>query len=111
YVRLSQAAQIAQPAAATASPPAAVRTSKSNAATVNSTPAEPAMAKRYFEFVDDKSSKFWEIAVAGNEVTVRFGRIDTNGQTQTKTFGDAAAAQKHADKLIGEKTEKGYVEK
>ena len=44
-------------------------------------------------------------------MTVRFGRIGTNGQTQTKTFGDADAAQKHADKLIEEKTEKGYVEK
>ena len=69
------------------------------------------MAKRYFEFVDDKSSKFWEIVVNDKELTVRFGRIGTNGQTQTKAFGDAAAAQKHADKLITEKTEKGYAEK
>jgi predicted DNA-binding WGR domain protein len=32
------------------------------------------------------------------------------GQTQTKSFGDAAAAQKHADKQIEQKLDKGYVE-
>src|SRR5262249_3698614 len=31
------------------------------------------------------------IAVSGGEVTVRFGRIGTNGQTQTKKFPDPAA--------------------
>jgi DNA ligase-1 len=73
--------------------------------------AAASAGKRHFEFVVGKSSKFWEIAVEGTSVTVRFGRIGTNGQTQTKTFGDAAAAGAHAEKLIGEKTEKGYVEK
>ena len=67
--------------------------------------------KRYFEFTDDKSNKFWEISLEGTSVTVRFGRIGTNGQTQTKTFPDAAAAQQHHDKLVEEKTGKGYVEK
>ncbi len=111
FVRQSKAPQIAMPAAASASPPAAVKSRKSPPAPATTTSQERAMAKRYFEFVDDKSSKFWEIAVSDKEVTVRFGRIGTNGQTQTKTFGDAAAAQKHADKLIDEKTGKGYAEK
>jgi len=66
--------------------------------------------KRYFEFTDEKSSKFWEINLEGTSVTVRFGRIGTNGQTQTKTFPDAAAAKKHHDKLVEEKTGKGYEE-
>ena len=66
--------------------------------------------KRYFEFVEGSSSKFWEIAQNGNEVTVRFGRIGTNGQTQTKTLADADAATRHAEKLIKEKTGKGYQE-
>ena len=66
--------------------------------------------KRYFEFVDGSSAKFWEIAVSGNEVTVRFGRIGTDGQTQTKTLADADAATKHAEKLIDSKTAKGYQE-
>jgi DNA ligase-1 len=72
---------------------------------------QPAAGQRYFEFVDAKSSKFWEITTSGNDVTVRFGRIGTSGQTKTTTFGDAAAAEKHADKLIDEKTGKGYDEK
>jgi DNA ligase-1 len=66
--------------------------------------------KRYFEFVEGSSSKFWEIAQNGAEVTVRFGRIGTNGQTQTKSFADSVAAAKHAEKLITEKTGKGYKE-
>jgi DNA ligase 1 len=38
---------------------------------------------RRFEFVGGSSSKFWEIRVSGNQAVVRFGRIGTNGQTQT----------------------------
>ena len=67
--------------------------------------------KRYFEFVSGTSSKFWEIGVSGNEVTVRFGRIGTDGQTQVKTQANAEAAVKHAEKLIEAKTAKGYLEK
>jgi DNA ligase-1 len=66
--------------------------------------------KRYFEFHDDKSDKFWEITVDDLDVTVRFGKVGTNGQSQVKSFADAAAAQKHASKLIDEKTAKGYEE-
>jgi DNA ligase-1 len=65
---------------------------------------------RRFEFSEGGSNKFWDIAVTGGEVSVRFGRIGTNGQTQTKKFPDPTAAAKHADKLIAEKIEKGYVE-
>ena len=65
---------------------------------------------RYFEFHDDKSDKFWEITIAGLEVTVRYGRTGTQGQAQTKSFADTAAAAKHANKLIDEKTAKGYEE-
>ncbi len=65
---------------------------------------------RRFEFVGGTSAKFWEVAVSGGDVTVRYGRLGTQGQSQTKTFGDPAAAQRHADKLIREKTGKGYCE-
>jgi DNA ligase-1 len=74
-------------------------------------PSSGAPARRYFEFVEGNSSKFWEIARQGTEVTVRFGRIGANGQTQTKSFGDEERAAAHAEKLIGEKTDKGYIEK
>jgi len=65
---------------------------------------------RHFEFKDDKSSKFWEIAQAGELVTVRYGKTGTTGQSQTKAFADDSAATKHMEKLIAEKTGKGYVE-
>jgi DNA ligase-1 len=65
---------------------------------------------RRFEFSEGRSNKFWEISTVGTEVTVRFGRIGTEGQTQLKSFPDAAAAAKHVAKLIGEKVKKGYQE-
>jgi predicted DNA-binding WGR domain protein len=68
------------------------------------------MSTRYFEFVGGTSAKFWEIGARGNKVTVRFGRIGTAGQTQTKTLPNAAAANHHVEKLIAEKAAKGYQE-
>lgn len=41
---------------------------------------------------------------------MRFGRIGTNGQTQTKQFPDAARAKREMDKLVLEKVRKGYIE-
>ena len=41
---------------------------------------------RRFEFVSGNSAKFWEIRLAGTAVTVRFGRLGTEGQMQAKTF-------------------------
>ncbi|MDP6442231.1 MAG: DNA ligase [Pirellulaceae bacterium] len=74
-------------------------------------PAETAAdLTRYFEFSDAKSHKFWEISRRGNDVTVRYGRIGTNGQTRTKSFTDEAKATAHLEKLVGEKTGKGYEE-
>jgi predicted DNA-binding WGR domain protein len=66
---------------------------------------------RYFEFADASSSKFWEMTVAGSSFTARFGKIGTDGQMAKKTFDSAAEAQAAADKLIAEKTKKGYEEK
>jgi predicted DNA-binding WGR domain protein len=65
---------------------------------------------RRFECVEDASSKFWEVSVTGSEMTVRFGRIGTSGQSKTKSFASELLAQKEADKLVGEKTRKGYAE-
>jgi predicted DNA-binding WGR domain protein len=68
------------------------------------------MSKRHFEYVGGSSAKFWEVSNSGAEVTVRFGRIGTDGQTHTKTLPDAGAAATHAEKLISQKTAKGYQE-
>ena len=70
-----------------------------------------ATPKRYFEFVDGSSNKFWEVWMDGTDVTTNWGKIGTAGQTKTKAFADAAKAQKEYDKLVAEKTGKGYTEK
>ena len=71
---------------------------------------EPITMARHFEFVEGNSAKFWEVTTSGKDVTIRFGRIGTDGQTQTKSFSDSAAAQKHADKMVAQKLGKGYRE-
>ncbi|HEX6095229.1 MAG TPA: DUF4132 domain-containing protein [Thermoanaerobaculia bacterium] len=65
---------------------------------------------RRFEVVDGASNKFWEVEVSGNDVTTRWGRIGTAGQSKTKTFASPAAAQKEHDDLVREKLAKGYRE-
>ncbi len=65
---------------------------------------------RRFEFVSGTSNKFWEIQVNVNEHTVCYGRIGTNGSSKTKSFADAGAAEKDAERLIRQKTKKGYEE-
>lgn len=67
--------------------------------------------KRYFEFVEGTSSKFWEVWTEGNEVVTQWGKIGTEGRETRKAFPDAAKTQKEYDKLVAEKTGKGYVEK
>jgi predicted DNA-binding WGR domain protein/cell wall assembly regulator SMI1 len=69
------------------------------------------MSKRMFELVEGTSSKFWEVWVEGDEVHTRYGRIGAAGQTTVKDEGSAEKAQKLHDKLVAEKTKKGYVEK
>lgn len=66
--------------------------------------------KRVFVFQDFKSQKFWSIDVVGTDVTVNYGKLGTDGQTQVKNYSTAEEAEKAANKLIAEKTKKGYVE-
>ena len=61
-----------------------------------------------YEFNDGKSSKFWQIEQQGPELHIAWGKIGTNGQSQVKTFDSDAKAQAAKDKLIQEKTGKGY---
>lgn len=65
---------------------------------------------RRFEYVEGGSSKFWEVGLVGEQITVRYGRIGTAGQTQTRSCASPSAAQAEHDKLIREKTGKGYRE-
>ena len=61
-------------------------------------------------YVAGTSSKFWQISRTGQVVFVTFGRIGTKGQTQVKDLATEAAAETHVNKLIAEKTRKGYAE-
>jgi DNA ligase-1 len=95
-----------------AAKPAPARSKKVEMPVKVEKPAQPAATgKRYFEFVEGKSSKFWEIVVNGKEMTTRYGKIGSAGKSTTKSFKDEAAARATADKLIAEKTADGYVEK
>jgi len=61
-------------------------------------------------YQDETSRKFWSIEVNGNEHTVTYGRIGTDGTSKTKQFADPATAEKEALKLINAKKRKGYQE-
>ncbi|QEL15654.1 DNA ligase [Limnoglobus roseus] len=66
--------------------------------------APPTGGPRRFE-VDEK---FWEVALVGTTVTTRWGKIGTAGQEKAKEFASEEKARKEYDKLIVEKTGKGY---
>jgi len=63
---------------------------------------------RRYEFVEGTSKKFWEISLDGESFTTRWGRLGTEGQSRTQTFGSSAEARKAHDSLIAEKEKKGY---
>ena len=69
------------------------------------------MSFREFEYADGKSFKFWKIDLQETNIVTKYGRIGSEGQESTKSFATAAEAQKAYDKLVAEKTTKGYVEK
>lgn len=60
------------------------------------------------EYHDDRSHKFWEIERTGAEVTTRWGRVGTAGQSKTKDFGTEAKAEAAVTKQIAAKSAKGY---
>jgi len=67
-------------------------------------------AMRRFEFIDGSTSKFWQIEQDGPKLTIQWGKIGTAGQSQVKDFpGESQATAEH-DKLVKEKTKKGYAE-
>lgn len=65
---------------------------------------------RRFEYIGGTSAKFWTATVAARTVSIRFGRIGTNGQSQTKSFQSDEEAQKFAEKQCAAKAAKGYLE-
>ena len=76
----------------------------------NEKPLSINSSTRRFEFIDDHSSKFWEIDVVAESVEVRFGKIGTKGQIKITDFEMPPEALAHAEKKINEKLKEGYVE-
>jgi len=68
------------------------------------------MNRREFQFNEGPSNKFWAIELTENSFTVHYGKIGTTGQAQVKSFATAELAKREHDKLIQEKTRKGYRE-
>ncbi|MFF4342477.1 DUF4132 domain-containing protein [Kitasatospora sp. NPDC001540] len=65
---------------------------------------------RRWELVGGGSAKFWEAAVEGAAVRVRYGRIGAEGREQLKELASADAAAAHFAKQVAEKERKGYAE-
>lgn len=68
--------------------------------------------RTYLEYSEAGGSghKFYEARVEGATLTLRYGRIGTDGQTQVKTCPTPEAAHAEAEKKLAEKRKKGYVE-
>ncbi len=68
--------------------------------------------KKYFEYTDAVSNKFWEINLKKNQMIITFGRIGIkNPVSQLKKFDSNEEAKKYAEGKIREKINKGYIEK
>ena len=72
------------------------------------------LMKKYFEYTDAVSNKFWEINLKGKQVTLTYGRkgIKKPAQIVKKFKGKSASedAKKFAESKIREKLKKGYLE-
>tara|TARA_Y100001970_G_scaffold291503_1_gene428913 strand:+ start:2905 stop:3123 length:219 start_codon:yes stop_codon:yes gene_type:complete len=71
--------------------------------------------KKYFEYTDAVSNKFWEISLKGKHVLISYGRIGIKKPAKIEKIfkGQTASedAKKFADSKIREKINKGYLEK
>lgn len=66
--------------------------------------------KRAFEFIDEKSHKFWWIETSENKFVVNYGKIDSIGKYEIKEWDSVEECEKQATKLINSKIRKGYKE-
>jgi predicted DNA-binding WGR domain protein len=62
-----------------------------------STAAAGANTTRRFQLVEGSTAKFWEVEGAGGLLTVRYGKLGTTGQAQTKDLGSVEAVSKQME--------------
>ena len=68
--------------------------------------------KKYFEFKNNISNKFWKINLKKTQMIITFGKIGIkNPVSQLRKFDSKEEAKKYAERKIREKTNKGYIEK
>ncbi len=65
---------------------------------------------RRFEFSEGSSNKFWTVWLEGTQLMTKYGKIGASGSQTVKDFGTAEKVQKEYDKIVAEKTKKGYEE-
>lgn len=70
--------------------------------------SENSLSFKRFNFKDDSSDKFWEIAQDGVRMVVRYGKAGTKGQENVKVFETEVQTKTEIDKLISQKVNKGY---
>jgi predicted DNA-binding WGR domain protein len=70
------------------------------------------ITKKYLELSQDDGAahKFYEVCVEGCDVSIRYGRIGTDGTKSTKTLDTEEKALKEAEKKVKAKEKKGYAE-
>ena len=66
--------------------------------------------KRVFVLQDAELPRFWSAEVQGTDLVINYGKLGTEGEIQVKNFTSSEEAEKAAEKLIAEKSKKGYVE-
>ncbi|MBO6937787.1 MAG: WGR domain-containing protein [Deltaproteobacteria bacterium] len=64
----------------------------------------------YLEFTEGSSSKFWRGRVDGGDLHTNWGRIGTDGQTKTASYGTEDAALAELEKQASKKRKKGYAD-
>lgn len=74
------------------------------------TPAPAGGRTRYFLKGTGAKAKFWEIVLDGNQHTVRFGRVGTNGARRTHAFPSKGAMTASAEVLVQKRLAMGYAE-
>ena len=62
----------------------------------------------YLEFRDDSSQKFWEAKQSGSQITIRNGKINTDGRITDKKYNSDTEAKESYIKLVRQKLKKGY---
>lgn len=65
------------------------------------------LSKR-LEFKSEKSNKFWEVHKEGLTLTFRYGKMNTEGTSSSKTFETEDQANAQMEKKVKEKLKKGY---